>query len=275
MIIFHTFVNELVKFIIFLSQFEDVIDIMLSLLNQLILFKLLNLIIDIVHFVLVEFGDGVFVAVKILDDMDSSIGPRKLGTFDWALHWIGVSTSASNTRSLRSIPNNLLPSSIAPAVVRDTITEIVAGLTSYHDGALFTMVIDDNVLICYRHRLVIIVHHVWTCAVVFSVLALASHMFLGLIFHEAFLVVSRIVKIISERHVLVVHRCLKFTTNFFLLLVDCAILGTLHRSDSILGLSNIRRHLAHLAGSFLHAIRWVGIIILVLRHSHVDSNDIF
>jgi len=82
MVVLHTFVYELVEFIGFVSQLEDVINIMLSLLYKLILFKFFDLIIDIVHFVLAEFCDGVFIAVEILDDMYSSIGTRKLGAFD-------------------------------------------------------------------------------------------------------------------------------------------------------------------------------------------------
>lgn len=79
-----------------------------------------------------------------------------------------------------------------------------------------------------------------TGAVLFSVLALVSDVFLGLIFHEPFLVVPRIIKVVSESHALVIYRCLKFAADFlFFLGVDSAILGAFHRSDGVLGLSDI------------------------------------
>lgn len=280
MVVLHTFVYELVELIGFVSQLEDVINIMLSLLYKLILFKFFDLIIDIVHFVLAEFCDGVFIAVEILDDMYSSIGTRKLGAFDWALHWIGVGAStSSHTWPLRSIPYNLLPGSIAPAVIGYAVSEIVTILlTSDDDGTLVhvAVVIDYDILIGNWHRLVIIVHHVRTGAVLFSVLALVSDVFLGLIFHEPFLVVPRIIKVVSKSHALVIYRCLKFAADFlFFLGVDSAILGAFHRSDGVLGLSDIWGHLTHLTIPSLHTIRRICIILLVLRHSHVDSHDIF
>lgn len=64
-----------------------------------------------------------------------------------------------------------------------------------------------------------------------------SHMFLGLIFHEPFLVVARIVKVVVESHI---DWLLKFAANtMFLFAIDSAVLRALHGSYGILSLSNI------------------------------------
>ena len=134
------------------------------------------------------------------------------------------------------------------------------------------IIINNNILVCDRNRLVIIFHDVRTGTILFSVLALLAQIFLDLVFHKQFLVV---IKIVPESHSLVAMGSLNFAANFLFLGVYSTVLGSFHRSDCILSLSDIRWHLTHLPILLLHAISRIRIIMLILGHTHVDPHDIF